>query len=111
MAPADHSHAFRINLSISLQHELPSGFNVFDFPPPLVNRPPEKDAINAAAAIVRSNHSIALLQQFPDDDAEIIGSHVPVNFRMSQNDQWQFMSSPFPARHEGQRRNDDVIAS
>src|SRR5690348_5717907 len=83
MAPADHSDSLRINFAVSLQHELASRVDVFDFQAAVIDGPPEFDAITTAAAVIRRDDGISLLEQFADDDAKIIGSDIPMNFRMS----------------------------
>src|SRR5689334_8742157 len=87
VAPADHSHSFWIDFPMCLQHELSRGLNVFDFQSTVINHAPELDAIAAAATIVGGDHGIAMLDQFANNDCEIVRGDVTVNFRVSQNDE------------------------
>src|SRR4051794_14779859 len=101
MAPADDSDSFRIDFVVHLQHKISRRMNVFDFQSSIINRAPELDSITAAPAIIRRDHGIPMLNQISNNNGEIVGRNIAVNFGMSQDDERQFVRAPLSAWHKG----------
>src|SRR6266850_6613792 len=99
----------RIDFLEPVEHELPGSMDVFNFASAIIYFMPEIAAVTAASPIIRGNHSITLLQHFPDDAQVFIGGHIPVNFAVRQNEQRQFSSAASLTRHESECSDNDMI--
>src|SRR5437870_10580478 len=111
MAPAHDPHPPRIDLVVRLQHELSRRMNVLHFQSAVVDTMPIIAPVTAAAAIVRCDDRIALLDQLADHHSLFITRHVPMNLAMSEHNQWKLAQpDPLP-RKKGHRRNQHFIAA
>src|SRR5262249_50027195 len=81
VAPAHDADPLRVDLLKALQHELPAGEYVLDFQAAVVDQLPEFAAVAAAAAVIRGNDGVALLQQLAEN-GDVIGADVAVHTAM-----------------------------
>ena len=110
VAPAHDADALRVDVVVVLQHPLPAGEHVLDLQPAVVDQLPELLAVAGAAAVLRRDDRVALLEQLAQD-VDVVAVDVAVNAAVDEDDQRQLLSGEVLLGQEGVGRDDDGITT
>ena len=79
-----------VDVVVVLQHPLPAGEDVLDLQPAVVDQLPEFLAVAAAAAVVRGDDRVALLEQLAQD-VDVAAVEVAVDSAVNEDDERQLL--------------------